>query len=354
MHINKSGLVKSVLNSLLFTLLIFSLTSCYSIQSIFEKKISEKWLGYYLYLETNPKEVTYGTATVLLLKKSNDGGFVIQKITSHEIFADELKVSVTDSYLDEYYYASIQVPSEDYPDSIKLNKGYRLPPSHFTELLNLQETDKSVPYMEVNPSSFNTIYYFKISGIETPEDIKNLEASFIAKEKEKEAEYQSHLEKVISDYLESNNKSKKFLISLLGNKKMYFIPQTSEFGWNGPQLFESEILADGETIKFTSLSKNPYLSGRIFLLSWNSDGLSDSAEIWQYFRENKDKQDLIKFNPIVDYDLGGQWLLRIRNEILPDLKKVLDMYGLESEYSIYLKTYELFAGVYLYIVLEDE
>lgn len=310
-------------------------------------------MGYYISLETDTREDTYGTATVLLLKKTNYGGYVIQKITSRGISAEEFKVSVTDVYPNSYKIR-IQELSEGYPDSIRLANWTLSRPSFIPELINLQIINGSFPYMSDNSSSSSEFIYFKISGIETPEDIKNLEASYIAKEKAKKAEDQARFEKERSDYLLSNDTSIKLVTSLLGNKNIYFISQASEFGWTGPLLFKSEILPDGETIRFTSLSDNRYLSRRNFLLSWDiDDDTSDFEKIRQYFGENLATQNLIKFNPIVDADLGGRWLLRIRKEIFTDLKEMLDMYGLESDYCIYLIRDEGFPSPALYIVVED-
>lgn len=80
----------------MFILLIFSLTSCYSIQSLFRINIAEEYLGYYLRLETDPEEKDYGIATVLLLKEVHKSYYVIQKITSAGYMKEEYKVKVND------------------------------------------------------------------------------------------------------------------------------------------------------------------------------------------------------------------------------------------------------------------
>ncbi|MDD2297251.1 MAG: hypothetical protein PHX79_05495 [Sphaerochaetaceae bacterium] len=82
MNAHKLGLKKNMLVSFIFILLIFSLTSCHSVQSLFRPNIPEGWLGYYLRLETDLEDKDYGTATVLLLKEVQKSYYVIQKITS--------------------------------------------------------------------------------------------------------------------------------------------------------------------------------------------------------------------------------------------------------------------------------
>lgn len=354
MNAHKLGLKKNMLVSFIFILLIFSLTSCYSVQSLFRPNIPEGWLGYYLRLETDLEDKDYGTATVLLLKEVQKSYYVIQKITSGGYLNEEYKVNITSVYPNSYG-ADIQLPSEKYPKDISLSKGDKSLPSYMAELRTPRVVDDSVPYIIIDPS-FGDVY-FKITGIETPEDIKNFEAAFMANKKAKETEAQERLEQERKDILELVSSSKELLLNLLVNKKMYFIPQNSSFIWNGPELFQSELLSDGETIKFTSLSNHPYATGRIFLLSWESDQdyLASVELLKLLWGKTIDKKTPLPFRPTVDYDLGGQWFMGILEGVTSNFRKVLNMYALESnqsDHTIYLTKDSL--SVDLYILLENE
>jgi len=349
LNTHKLRSIKSILVLLMFILLIFSLTSCYSVQSLFKYKITEEYLGYYLRLETDPEEKDYGTAKVLLLKEVHKSCYVIQEITRDGYRKEEYKVKLTGAY-DDRYYADIQLPSEEYSEDIELSKGDERLPSYMTELHKPQAVDESVPYIIIG-HSFGDVY-FKIAGIETPEDINNLEAAFIANEKTKEAEEQARLEKQRSERIGLINKSKEFLIELLANKKMYLIPQTSSFNWNGPELFRSELLPDGETMRLTSLSNNPYVSGRIFLLSWPSE--EDVIDYWVLLGLGGfiDLSSPAPVSPTVNSDLGGEYILKVEEGETSNLRKTLNMYELESDHTIYL-TKDRYS-VDLFILLEDE
>lgn len=334
----------------MFILLIFSLTSCYSIQSLFRINIAEEYLGYYLRLETDPEEKDYGIATVLLLKEIHKSYYVIQEITRDGYRKEEYKVTLTSKWADSYC-AVIQLPSEEYPEDIRLSKGDESPPSYMTELHKSQMIDESVPYIIIDPS-FGDVY-FKITGIETPEDIKNLEAAFIANENTKEAEEQARLEKQRNERIGLINKSKEFLIELLANKKMYLIPQTSSFNWNGPELFQSELLPDGETMRLTSLSNNPYVSGRIFLISWPSE--EEVIDYWVLLGLGGfiDLSSPAPVSPTVNSDLGGEYILKVEEGETSNLRKTLNMYELESDHTIYLTKDRYSVDLFILLVLSE-